>query len=167
MLFRSITADVLADIYVDLLRSYYGDSLDYDEQARITWARIPHFFATPYYVYQYATCFASSAQLMAQVTEGSEASRAAAVDRYLTLLKSGGSDHPMALLKLAGVDLGRPETVRAVVTQLDNLVTRLDPPWRVHVGWTGRSGRSPRLRLRRTQKANARSESQGEKAPAE
>jgi oligoendopeptidase F len=123
---QPVTGDVLGEIYFDLLKSYHGDALDYDDRSRFTWARIPHFFSTPYYVYQYATCFASSAQLMAQVTEGSEASRAAAVDRYLTLLKSGGSDHPMALLKLAGVDLGRPETVRAVVTQLDNLVTRLE-----------------------------------------
>ena len=94
--------------------------------ARVTWARIPHFYSTPYYVYQYATCFASSAQLMKQITEGSPADRESAIDRYLTLLKSGGSDHPMTLLKNAGVDLGKPETVRAVVDQLDTLVTQLE-----------------------------------------
>ena len=92
----------------------------------MTWARIPHFFSTPYYVYQYATCFASSAQLMTELTEGTEASRKAALDRYLTLLKSGGSDHPMTLLRRAGVDLSSPEPVRAVVAQLDALVTQLE-----------------------------------------
>ena len=50
----------------------------------------------------------------------------AAVDRYLTLLKSGGSDHPMTLLQRAGVDLSKPETVRAVSSQLDGLVDRLE-----------------------------------------
>ena len=71
---------------------------------RHTWARIPHFFQSPYYVYQYATCFASTAKL-----DGARFGRlvpavaqAAAVDRYLTLLHSGGSDHPMQLLKRAG-----------------------------------------------------------------
>ena len=54
------------------------------------------------------------------------ADRADAIDRYLTLLKSGGSDHPMTLLKHAGVDLSRPETVQAVVAQLDRLVTELE-----------------------------------------
>ena len=58
---------------------------------RITWARIPHFFSTPYYVYQYATCFASSAQLMQQLTEGPPDAPTAALDRYLALLKSGGA----------------------------------------------------------------------------
>src|SRR5207247_11385422 len=101
-------------------------ALDYDELSRGTWSRIPHFFSTPYYVYQYATCFASSAQLMKQLTTGSDADRAAAVDRYLTLLKSGGSDHPMPLLQRAGLGLSQPETVRAVAEQLDGLVTKLE-----------------------------------------
>ncbi len=123
---QPVTADVLSEIYFGLLQAYHGDALDYDEPSRITWARIPHFYSTPYYVYQYATCFASSAQLMNQLTNGSESERADAINRYLTLLKSGGSDHPMTLLKRAGVDLSQPETVQAVVEHLDTLVTQLE-----------------------------------------
>jgi oligoendopeptidase F len=123
---RPVTAESLGEIYFALLKAYHGDALDYDEASRATWARIPHFYSTPYYVYQYATCFASSAQLMKQLTSGPESDRAAAIDRYLTLLKSGGSDHPLTLLQKAGVDLSRPETVRAVVDQLDTLVSRLE-----------------------------------------
>ena len=123
---RPVTSDTLADIYFSLLKSYHGDALDYDDLSRVTWARIPHFYSTPYYVYQYATCFASSAELMRQLTGGTEASRAEAIDRYLTLLRAGGSDYPMVLLQKAGVDLARRETVRAIVEQLDALVTRLE-----------------------------------------
>jgi oligoendopeptidase F len=123
---RPVTADTLGDIYFGLLEAYYGDALDYDAPQRLTWARIPHFFSTPYYVYQYATCYASSAQLFKQLTMGQDTDRASAIDRYLMLLKSGGSDHPMALLQRAGVDLSRPEPVRAVVEQLDRLVTQLE-----------------------------------------
>ena len=123
---QPITVEHLGDIYFDLLKTYHGDAMDYDEASRLTWARIPHFYSTPYYVYQYATCFASSAQLMRQLTTGAAQDRAAALDRYLTLLKSGGSDHPMTLLQRAGVDLSKPETVRAVVDQLDALVTKLE-----------------------------------------
>jgi oligoendopeptidase F len=123
---RPVTADGLSEIYFNLLQAYYGDALDYDELSRITWSRIPHFYSTPYYVYQYATCFASSAQLMHQLTSGSDADRADAIERYLTLLKAGGSDHPMPLLQRAGVDLSKPETVRAVVDQLGRLVTQLE-----------------------------------------
>jgi oligoendopeptidase F len=123
---RPVTADVLSEIYMTLLKTYHGDAMDYDELSRVTWSRIPHFFSTPYYVYQYATCFASSAQLMRQLTTGSEADRAKAIERYLTLLQSGGSDHPMTLLQRAGVDLSKPEPVRAVVEQFDDLVNKLE-----------------------------------------
>jgi oligoendopeptidase F len=123
---RPVTAESLGDIYFGLLKAYHGDAFDYDELQRLTWARIPHFYSTPYYVYQYATCFASSAQLMKALTTGSDANRAQAIDRFLTLLKSGGSDHPMPLLQRAGVDLSKPETVCAVVDQLDGLVSRLE-----------------------------------------
>ena len=123
---KPVTAEALGDIYFGLLKAYYGDAYDYDDLARVTWARIPHFFSTPYYVYQYATCFASSAQLMKQLTNGSPAERKAAIDRYLAMLKAGGSDHPMTLLQNAGVDLGKPDPVRAVVAQLDALVTQLE-----------------------------------------
>src|SRR5262249_59160393 len=98
---------------------HHVDAFDYDELPRITWARIPHFFSTPYYVYQYATCFASSAQLMKQLRSGSADERTAGIDRYLTLLKAGGSDHPMTLLQHAGAELSRPQTIPPAVGQLD------------------------------------------------
>ncbi len=123
---RPVTAEALSEIYFGLLRAYYGDALDYDDRVRHTWARIPHFFSTPFYVYQYATCFASSAEMMRHLTSGAASDRAAAVARYLDLLKAGGSDHPMVLLQRAGIDLSRPETIGAVVDQLDGLVGRLE-----------------------------------------
>ncbi len=123
---RPVTADALSGIYATLARDYYGDAIEQDERTAVTWARIPHFFSTPYYVYQYATCFASTARLMQQFRSHDPADRAEAVDRYLTLLRSGGNDYPVAQLQKAGVDLTRPETVRAVVQQLDDLVAKLE-----------------------------------------
>jgi oligoendopeptidase F len=123
---QPITADVLTEAYTELLRDYYGDALDLHPLTGLTWARIPHFFNSPYYVYQYATCFASAARLAKEIMEGSEADRAAARQRYLELLKSGGNDYPMEQLKKAGVDLSQPDTVAAMVSQMDSLVTRLE-----------------------------------------
>jgi len=126
---KPITADILNELYQRLLREYYGDALDGlddDPLTRITWARIPHFYNSPFYVYQYATCFASAARLAAAITTGPEASRAEARGRYLDLLRAGSSDHPMPLLQRAGVDLSQPETVQATVDQLDDLTKRLE-----------------------------------------
>ena len=60
-----ITAEVLNALYKERFEAYYGDAVDVEALTPITWARIPHFFNTPYYVYQYATCFASAAQARA------------------------------------------------------------------------------------------------------
>jgi oligoendopeptidase F len=123
---QPITSEVLNGIYGTLLAEYWGDALSPDPRAQHTWARIPHFFQSPYYVYQYATCFASTAKLMEEIGGGDAATRQTAVNRYLKLLRAGGSDHPMKLLKCAGVDLSQPETVRAVSSQLDSLVDMLE-----------------------------------------
>ncbi|NOT28799.1 MAG: oligoendopeptidase F [Acidobacteria bacterium] len=123
---QPVTAEALNRLYSGLLREYYGDVLDEEELSKLTWARISHLFSSPYYVYQYATCFASAASLMQDLRSSSSAVKAGAVDRYLSLLRAGGSDYPMTLLGRAGIDLSRPETVRAVATELDLLVGRLE-----------------------------------------
>src|SRR5829696_170487 len=122
---QPITAEILTETYTQLLKDYYGDAIDMNAFTGITWSRIPHFFNSPYYVYQYATCFASAAKIAKQIMGGGPES-AAARDRFLDLLKSGGSDYPMELLRKAGVDLAQPDTVGAVVDQLDDLVSRLE-----------------------------------------
>jgi oligoendopeptidase F len=121
-----ITAETLSGIYLDLFKAYHGDAMTYDDLTRITWARVPHFFASPYYVYQYATCYASSAQLIQRITSGSVDERREGVDRFLDLLRAGGSDYPMNLLKRAGVDLSTPGPADAVVKQLDKRVSQLE-----------------------------------------
>lgn len=121
-----ITAEVLNGIYLKLLNDYYGEAATIDDLYKYTWSRIPHFYNSPYYVFQYATCFASSAKLIKAMTTGDAASRKAATESYLTLLKSGGNDYPMEQLRKAGVDLTQRETVQAVIDQMDELVAQLE-----------------------------------------
>src|SRR4051794_9591872 len=122
---QPMTAENLTGIYTELLKDYYGDAVDLNAYTGITWSRIPHFFNSPYYVYQYATCFASTAKLAKEIMGGGPTA-VDARDRFLNLLRAGGSDYPMELLRTAGIDLSQPDTVLAVVDQLDDLVTRLE-----------------------------------------
>ena len=84
-------------------------------------ARIPHLYNSPFYVYQYATCYASAASLLQQMNEDP-----AAVERYLELLKSGGNDYPMNQLRKAGVDLTDPGVLTAVIREFSRLVGLLE-----------------------------------------
>jgi oligoendopeptidase F len=69
---------------------------------------------------------ASTAALMQFVGSQDPERRAAGVERYLSLLRAGGSDHPMTLLKRAGVDLAEPLAIRALVARFDELVDELE-----------------------------------------
>lgn len=121
-----ITAAVLTDIYTELWEGQHGEASTFDEYYGSTWTRISHFYNSPFYVYQYATCYASSAQIYQTITTGSDDERLTAVNRYLNLLKSGGNDHPMEQLKKAGVDLSKADAFEAVIKNLDGLVTQLE-----------------------------------------
>ena len=125
---KPVTPDILDGIMVKLMREYFGEGITIDELQKIIWARIPHFYNSPYYVYQYATSFAASAQLYSRVTDSkySDSERAEARERYLTLLKSGGDDHPMNQLKKAGADLSNPESFKAIGVEFHRLLDLLE-----------------------------------------
>jgi oligoendopeptidase F len=123
---QPITADALREVYSELAKQHGGPAVSWDPLYGATWSRISHFFEAPFYVYQYSTCYASSAQLHRELTGADPALRADAVRRFRTLLESGGNDHPMEQLRTAGIDLTEVSTFQAVIDQLDGLVTRLE-----------------------------------------
>lgn len=123
-----ITPDVLSEIMTKLFAEYFGDSLVMDELQKIIWARIPHFFNSPYYVYQYATSFAASSRLYEKVTNEKYSSeeREEARKKYIELLKSGGNNYPIEQLKLAGVNLEEKENFEAVAHEMTRLIGLLE-----------------------------------------
>lgn len=124
----AVTPEVLNNIMENLFKDYFGTELTMDELQKIIWARIPHFYNSPYYVYQYATSFASSANLYDRITNTkyTPQEREKAKNEYLTLLKSGGNDHPMNQLKKAGVDLSKKDAFNAVATEFNRLLDLLE-----------------------------------------
>jgi oligoendopeptidase F len=122
-----VTAEALQALYLDAYRSVCGDVMDDPELVGNAWATWVHlFFDRPFYAFQYATSLAAATALHAQVATGPKRERAAAVERYLELLSAGGSDHPVELLRRAGVDLTDPASLRALVDQMDELVDQLE-----------------------------------------
>jgi oligoendopeptidase F len=100
---EALTGDTLNTLNEEITRKYYGHDQGVcivDDEIKVEWAYIPHFYYN-FYVYQYATSFTASAALSEQVL----ARDPAATKRYIEFLSSGGSDYPMNLLKKAGVDM--------------------------------------------------------------
>jgi len=123
---RPITAEVLQKIYLEVLEASFADALDDQQWYRNTWARIPHFYSSPYYVFQYATSKAAAVLFHRRMTAGDEAERSETIDAYLELLRSGGDDHPISQLQKAGVDFTSSEPTQALVAEMDALVDRLE-----------------------------------------
>jgi oligoendopeptidase F len=121
-----VTAEALQQLYVGIQEGFFGTALDDHDWHRNTWAVVPHFYGSPYYVYQYATSKAAASLVHRRISEGGDAERAGAVESYLELLAAGGNDHPVAQLARAGVDFATPEPVEALVAQMDSLVERLE-----------------------------------------
>jgi oligoendopeptidase F len=95
-----LTAESLSDVYYNLNKEYFGENMVSDPQIAYEWCRIPHFYYN-FYVYQYATSFAASVSIAKKILEEG----APAVEQYKKFLKSGCTQDPVSLLKIAGVDL--------------------------------------------------------------
>lgn len=119
---KAITYEALSAIMVDLYQKYYGIDIKEEKYKEYVWAYIPHFFHSPFYVYQYATSFAASQALYLKCKEEGEV----AFKKYLGLLKAGGSDYPVNLVKQAGVDLTKKDAFLSVTKRLHELVVLIE-----------------------------------------
>ncbi len=118
---RPITSFTLSEIMKELYLKYYGLNLEEEPLKQYVWAYIPHLFNTPFYVYQYATSYAASLAIYERVKKDKSA-----LDDYLNLLKAGGANYPLNLVRLAGVDLEKEEAFMAVCKRLSFLVDELE-----------------------------------------
>ncbi len=116
-----LTAKWLCDVYDDLNKKYFGPALSEDDYIRYEWARIPHFYRG-FYVYQYATGYSAATAISKRIlTEGESARK-----DYIEFLKSGSSNYPVELLKIAGVDMSSPEPIRMAMETFKDLVDELE-----------------------------------------
>lgn len=117
---QSLTADDLNPIWHRLNEEYYGPDLVVDTPIDVEWARVPHFY-WDFYVYQYVTGYAAATTLAHNIQHEGKAAQA----RYLSFLKSGGSDYPLELLKNAGVDMSSPLPIELTLRKFNTLVDEL------------------------------------------
>lgn len=113
----TLTTKLLCDKYYALVKKYHGDDMEVDEAIALEWARIPHFY-TPFYVYQYATGYSAAITLSERILKEGET----AVQDYMKFLSGGSSQDPIDLLKLAGVDMSKPEPIETALKQFATLI---------------------------------------------
>ena len=118
---ETLTAEWMCQQYEDLNAQYYGSAVEKDDVIRYEWARIPHFY-NAFYVYKYATGYSAATAISKKIlTEG----KSAAQD-YIRFLKTGESDHPIELLKIAGVDMSSPLPVQQAMETFNQLLDEFE-----------------------------------------
>ena len=110
----------MTEIYCGLLKKYHGEAegvMRIDPAYCIEWAFVPHFFYN-FYVYQYATSMAGAAEF----TDAIVGQGRPAAERFLTMLRAGGSDYPYELYKRAGIDMASPAPYRALIARMNRIM---------------------------------------------
>ena len=118
---ETLTAEWMCQQYEDLNAQYYGSAVEKDDVIRYEWARIPHFY-NAFYVYKYATGYSAATAISKKIlTEGKPAAQ-----DYIRFLKTGESDHPIELLKIAGVDMSSPLPVQQAMETFNQLLDEFE-----------------------------------------
>lgn len=116
-----LTAEWMCEQYEALNAKYYGAAVEKDDTIKYEWARIPHFY-NAFYVYKYATGYSAATAISDKIlTEGKPAA-----DSYIEFLKTGESDYPIELLKIAGVDMSSPEPIEKAMDTFNNLLDEFE-----------------------------------------
>ncbi len=127
---QPLTGEGLTAMYLDLLKTYYGDSLGVCKVNDLygdEWAYIPHFYYN-FYVYQYATSILASSSIASSIRAEAAAQPASAKarDAYLHMLESGSSKFPIDLLKDAGVDMTTSAPFTAAIREMNSIMDEME-----------------------------------------
>lgn len=116
-----LTANVLSDQKGAILKEFWGDTVEIDEGASLTWMRQPHYYMG-LYPYTYSAGLTVSTAISQQMFKEGQP----AVDRWLDVLKSGGTLKPLELIKKAGLDMSKPDAISQAVSHVGTLIDELE-----------------------------------------
>ena len=120
-----LTEQVLSTQKREALENFWGDDVIMDDGAELTWMRQQHYYMG-LYPYTYSAGLTVSTAVAKKIkTEGKPA-----VDRWLGVLKSGGTKKPLDLIKQAGVDMSKPDAIKEAVAYVGSLVDELEKSYR-------------------------------------
>ncbi|PEJ16721.1 oligoendopeptidase F [Bacillus toyonensis] len=118
---QALTAKSLTEIKTNVLSTFWGDSVEIDEGAGLTWMRQPHYYMG-LYSYTYSAGLTASTAVAQMIKEEGQP----AVDRWLDVLRAGGTMKPLELMKHAGVDMSKPDAIRKAVSYVGSLIDELE-----------------------------------------
>ncbi len=118
---QPVTAPLLSKVQGGILEEFWGGEVEIDEGARLTWMRQPH-----YYMGLYPYSYSAGLTVGTAVAAAIEQEAQPVVDKWLEVLKAGGTKPPVELAAMAGVDMTEPQAIRTAVEYVGKLVDEVE-----------------------------------------
>ncbi|HDR4480718.1 TPA: oligoendopeptidase F [Bacillus cereus] len=118
---QALTATNLTEIKTNVLSTFWGDSVEIDEGAGLTWMRQPHYYMG-LYSYTYSAGLTASTAVAQMIKDEGQPT----IDRWLDVLRAGGTMKPLELMKHAGIDMSKPDAIRQAVSYVGSLIDELE-----------------------------------------
>jgi oligoendopeptidase F len=114
---RPITASLLNKVQGEILDEFWGGEVEIDDGARLVWMRQSH-----YYRGLYPYTYSAGLTIGTAVAKAIREQGTPAAERWIEVLKLGGTKKPLELSMMAGVDMTKPDPIREAVAFVGELV---------------------------------------------
>jgi oligoendopeptidase F len=118
---QPVTAALLNERKRAILEKFWGDTVEIDDGAAMTWMRQPHYYFG-LYPYTYSVGLVAATAL----AEKSSREGPAVLSRWLDVLRAGGTLPPLDLMRQVGIDLSSPQPIREAVAYVGRLIEELE-----------------------------------------
>ena len=118
---QAVTSQLLCQLKGDVLSAFWGDTVEIDDGARLTWMRQPHYYMG-LYPYTYSVGLVAATAMAKRIRDEG----APAVERWLGVLKAGGTLMPLELMQTAGIDMSAPAPIHEAVAYVGSLIDELE-----------------------------------------
>jgi len=117
-----LTTEQFSQMWYETQKDIYGESVDITDNYKIWWSYIPHFLHTPGYVYAYAFGELLVLALYDEYTHSSDGFS----DKYLEMLRAGGSDWPENIVGKVGLDITQPDFWNNGLNAIERLINQAE-----------------------------------------
>jgi len=117
----SVSADKLSAIMKDTLKKFWGDAVEIDDDAALTWMRQPH-----YYMGLYPYTYSAGLTIATQVCRRIETEGAPAVEDWKRVLSAGSTKDPAELAAMAGIDITTDGPLLDTIAYVGSLIDEIE-----------------------------------------
>ncbi len=113
----AITKEYMDKLTVDSLIKYYGDAVELDKYANVSWMRRSHYYMD-FYLYSYSICISVASFVAKHILDGDTDM----LEKYINFLKTGGDTWPIDAFKVLGIDLTDSKVYEEAISYFDSLI---------------------------------------------